>query len=72
MGWERMPPPHPTLSPKGARAFPFFLSPLPVGEGWVRALFPSLRVPREGGDPDPFTQVVSGPLTLAFSNTAVS
>ena len=30
--------PHPTLSPKGARAYPFFLSPLPVGEGWVRAL----------------------------------
>jgi hypothetical protein len=32
-----MDPPHPTLSPKGARAYPFFLSPLPVGEGGVRA-----------------------------------
>ena len=32
------PSPNP-LPLKGARAF--FLSPLPVGEGWVRALFPS-------------------------------
>ena len=32
-------PPHPTLSPKGARAYLLFLSPLPMGEGRVRALF---------------------------------
>ncbi|MEY4248833.1 MAG: hypothetical protein RJA87_466 [Pseudomonadota bacterium] len=31
-------PPHPTLSPKVARAYLIVLSPLPVGEGWVRAL----------------------------------
>ena len=30
-------------------------SPLPVGEGWVRASFSIFRVPREGGDPDLFT-----------------
>ena len=39
------------------------ISPLPVGEGWVRALFSSHpRVPREGGDPDPFTRTENGPL----------
>ena len=38
-------------------------SPLPVGEGWVRALFSSHpRVPREGGDPDPFNRTENGPL----------
>jgi len=46
-------PPHPTLSPKGARAYPFFLSPLPVGEGWVRALFflfiPTSAFPAKAG-----------------------
>jgi hypothetical protein len=37
-----------------------------MGEGWVRALFSFFHVPREGGDPDPFTQTRSGPLAQAF------
>ena len=36
---EWMTPSPDPLPLKGARAYRFFLSPLPVGEGWVRALF---------------------------------
>ncbi len=44
--------PSPNPLPQGGEGL-FLLSPLPVGEGWVRALFfLSTRVPREGGDPE--------------------
>ena len=46
--------PSPNPLPQGGEGL-FLLSPLPVGEGWVRALFvflPLTRVPREGGDPE--------------------
>ena len=43
-------PPSPNPLPQGGEDL-FLLNPLPVGEGWVRALFfLSARVPREGGD----------------------
>ena len=52
------PSPHPL--PQGGEGLSV-LSPLPEGEGWVRALFSYLfRFPREGGDPDPFAPAGSG------------
>ncbi len=66
------PSPNP-LPLKGARAYSFFLSPLPVGEGWVRAFLVSLsRVPREGGDPDPFTQTENSPLAPCLHRVIAS
>ncbi len=68
-----MPPSPNPLPLKGERAYSFFLSPLPVGEGWVRAFLVSLyRVPREGGDPDPFTQTENGPLAPSLHRVIAS
>ena len=54
MGADGTPSPRPL--PQGGEGFAL-LSPFSEGEGGVRALFPSFRVPRAGGDPEPYTQV---------------
>ena len=62
-GWGRGYPLTQPSPPRGRGLEP--KSPLPEGEGWVRAFFsstPPTRLPREGGGPDPFAQTGVGPL----------